>query len=186
MRLHLLLIAAALASPASAIFSTCTLCKGGVGFKNPSGIVTTTDGLSASCVALTSTVGTLSDEACAELQIAAAEPCGCPVQVVETVEEAQEIVSLPVVETPAEPVAEDPSLCSICANGEITNPTAFTLNNYGVPTMCQDLHNSRASIPDADCARVQSFAAAPCGCKEPEPEQEPEPEPYSCSICLIS
>ena len=181
MRLHLLLIAAALASPASALFTSCTLCKGGVGFKNPSGIVTTSDGLSASCVALTTTVGTLSDEACAELQLAAAEPCGCPVietvEPVQTVEESQDFESLPVVETPAEPVMEDPSLCSICPNGEITNPTAFTLNNYGVPTMCQDLHNARASIPDADCARVQNFAATPCGCKEPEPEA------YSCSIC---
>ena len=221
MRLQLSLIALAWA-PVLAQF-TCTICKGGAGITKPDGMVTTREGQTASCVALTQQVSNLAGEACENLQHIATEPCGCP-----GYEESVEIEALaedeesedyevstsnfgfapvgtgasesflgapsdsfgfkPVVSGASESVPEAPFVCSICVSGEITNPGAITLNSKGVPTNCQELNDNRESILESDCARIQSFAAAPCGCSGDAPVTidtmiEDNTETFTCNIC---
>jgi len=195
MRLHLSLIALTWA-PALAQLG-CTLCKGGAGLTKPDGMVTTKQGLTATCEALTMHVGNLDQTACADLQHIATVPCGCPgyESLIEDEEEpASEAAPFSgFLFTSEEPeasqsVPEETFVCSICEKGEITKPNAYTLNNLGVPTSCQELHDTRAFISKVDCARVQEFAAAPCGCGGAIPATietivEEETVTFTCSLC---
>ena len=95
MRLFLALIALTWA-PAFAQYR-CSLCKGGAGLTKPDGMVTTRQGLTASCEALTMHVHSLHQEACEDLQQLAAGPCGCPgtePAVVENEEPAEDEVTV--------------------------------------------------------------------------------------------
>jgi len=180
MRLQLSLIALSWA-PIVAQYA-CTVCKGGEGITRPNGIVTTEQGQTASCVALTYNVGQLTEEACRSVQNLAAEPCGCPIQ------EAP-IGSNSAVQSVSVPPPESNSfMCSVCESGEMRNPEAFTLDSAGIPISCQALEDTRESIPESACERVRSFAAVPCGCDEDVPATidtliENNSEAFICSIC---
>mmetsp|Transcript_9424 Transcript_9424/g.23478 ORF Transcript_9424/g.23478 Transcript_9424/m.23478 type:complete len:1023 (+) Transcript_9424:114-3182(+) len=187
MRLHLALIALTWA-PAFANYA-CTICKGGAGITKPDGMVTTNQGLTASCEALTTHISNLPVDACADLQDIATVPCGCPgYEALLEEEETAEAEAAPSSFLDYESLFEPDFVCSICEYGEITKPTAYTLNSAGVPTSCQELHDTRTSIAQSDCARVQDFAAAPCGCSGDAPAAvetivQEDSTAFTCNIC---
>ena len=214
MRLRILLSALTWL-PAVAQF-TCTICKGGVGLTKPDGIVTTKEGQSSTCEALTTHIGNLSQDACENLQHIATEPCGCPgyeagyeasddpsqASLISNSEsgnslkaslitsEREPLVSVPDLVPDVVPAESEsgPFVCSICKIGEMNNPTAYTIDTAGIPISCQKLHDTRELIAESECERVQSFAAAPCGCDMSAPQTadfviEKDPDPYTCNVC---
>mmetsp|Transcript_3783 Transcript_3783/g.9916 ORF Transcript_3783/g.9916 Transcript_3783/m.9916 type:complete len:1092 (+) Transcript_3783:131-3406(+) len=230
MRLRLLLSALTW-FPAVAKF-TCTICIGGVGLTKPDGIVTTKEGQSSTCEALTTHIASLSQEACESLQHIATAPCGCPgyeasdnplkISLATNVREPSGSIPVPVESesglglgasdnpfkdslitserVPPESVSASVSdqvpvesesgsfVCPICKTGEMKNPGAFTIDSAGIPISCQKLHDTRQSIAEDACARVQSFASAPCGCDMKAPPTVDvmivnESVPYTCNVC---
>ena len=164
MRLRLFLIAL-LWVPAASEFA-CTICEGGEALANPDEMVTTPQGQTASCGTLEKHITKLPADACESLQYLAGGPCGCLGFDGTTGDEAQyDGVDTTSNTLRMAPRAEsDPFVCSICERGEMRNPTGYTLNSVGLPVSCQELHDTRESISESVCARVQSFASIPCAC----------------------
>jgi len=188
MRLLQLALIALTWAPAVAQYA-CTICRGGVGLTKPDGMVTTKQGQTASCEALINHISQLTDEACLDLQHIATEPCGCPGYEQASAEEDKTLApTLSTVVPEASDPESDSFVCSICGDGEMKNPTAYTLNSIGMPISCQELHETRESISESSCGRVRSFAAAPCGCDGDAPITidtllEEGSETFTCSIC---
>jgi hypothetical protein len=164
MRLMRLFLTALLWAPAASEF-ICSVCRDGKPVANPSGLVTTAHGLTATCGALNEHIASLPFDACESLQSIAGSPCGCPgfdATITTTGRTTQNDGAI-LVPTPR---AEYGSfVCSICPNGEMGNPNAYTLSSTGMPISCQQLHDTRESITsESACTTVQSFAGIPCGC----------------------
>jgi len=183
MRLHLSFIALTWA-PALAQYA-CTICRGGVGLTKPDGMVTTNQGQTASCEALTQNIARLSEEACESLQHLATEPCGCPGYEA-SIYDPSTFTSAPEPDSVAS--ESDSFACSVCESGEMRNPTAYTINSVGIPISCQELQDTSESISESECARVRSFATTPCGCDGDAPTtidilNEGGSDTFTCSIC---
>ena len=183
MKLRLSLIALAWV-PAVSQFA-CTICKEGGTITNPDGMVTTLQGQTATCGALQSHVAQLHQEACEDFQTLAGGPCGCPGFDTQP-DESQEA---PPTESQLQSQPQSvPFVCPICESGEIQNPTGYALNSVGLPTSCQELQDTRETISESACSRVQNFAKIPCGCISEATTSsvtllDASDEVFSCSLC---
>eukprot|EP00536_Pseudo-nitzschia_multiseries_P018281 jgi/Psemu1/70496/estExt_Genemark1.C_23450003 len=159
MRLRLLLFAL-LWAPAVSEF-ICTICENGGSMNSPAGLVTTPEGQTASCATLSRHVAALHEESCQRLQSLTGAPCGCPGFESTSGSQMQQ-VGIDTATNTSQPESYE---CSICGGGEMKNPNGYTLSTKGLPISCQELHDSRDTILESSCARVQSFASIPCGCE---------------------
>ena len=137
---------------------TCPICEDGSSMGNPNGIVSTATGASAQCSALEQHAMNLTGGACKSLQALALVPCECPGFNITATEVPTE--SDGVVDT----FRTESFVCSICGDGEMTNPSGMALNTVGRPTSCQTLYDNQERISQGKCGYVQSFARIPCGC----------------------
>eukprot|EP00537_Pseudo-nitzschia_pungens_P000742 CAMPEP_0172371682 /NCGR_PEP_ID=MMETSP1060-20121228/44266_1 /TAXON_ID=37318 /ORGANISM="Pseudo-nitzschia pungens, Strain cf. cingulata" /LENGTH=1090 /DNA_ID=CAMNT_0013097395 /DNA_START=80 /DNA_END=3352 /DNA_ORIENTATION=+ len=189
MRLRLL-FSALLWTPAVSQF-VCTICENGGSMNKPSGLVTTPEGQTATCASLSRHVATLHQESCQKLQSLTGAPCGCPGFDSTTDAKIQTTATGGTTADISQPGSYE---CSICAGGEMTNPNGFTLSSEGLPISCQELHDSRDTILETACARVQGFASVPCGCEGGSGSTtdtstviaallQGGSESYECSVC---
>ncbi|KAG7362876.1 hypothetical protein IV203_026236 [Nitzschia inconspicua] len=156
----------------------CSICKDGGTIGNPNGLVNSVSGQSTRCADLQQAVSQLPERSCGNIQSLAMVPCECP---------GFDDTSPPTMDTIRAGDEEEPFVCSICGEGEMTNPTGLVLNAAGRPTTCQALHDARQSISEGACATIQTFARQPCGCTdEPMAINDgnwTDTPPFVCSIC---
>uniref|UniRef100_A0A7S4END4 Right handed beta helix domain-containing protein n=2 Tax=Pseudo-nitzschia australis TaxID=44445 RepID=A0A7S4END4_9STRA len=131
------------------VLSECSIC-GEREMTFPDGIVTSRQGISATCYDLERNPTEISQTACSSIQALARQPCGCifSFQPVDT-DILNEIV---------------PFHCSICGRGEITNPDGIVTTPEGQAGRCNVLDLNAHTIPEDSCPEIQRLADGPCGC----------------------
>lgn len=154
---------------------SCSICKDGGLVGNPDGLVASNNGQTTSCADLQIYATHLPERSCENLQSLALVPCQCPgFNVTETVDTVRQ-------------EENEPFVCSICGEGEMTNPAGLALNAVGRPTTCQALFDERASISESACSAIQSFARLPCGCTDGPIElnefNNTNVQAFVCSVC---
>jgi hypothetical protein len=174
MKLKTLLLLAPLWGSTTSQEFVCTVCEDGQPIGDSNGIVVTPQGQKASCSDLSLSVVHLPPSACKSLQAIAGAPCMCP-----GFDTTDSTASANTEDT----IRTEHFECSICKDGEMGNPGGLALNAAGQPTTCGALHESRASITESACARVQAFAQVPCGCAVASELSTNFTGPYECSIC---
>lgn len=183
---RLLLLAALLCVPTTRSQDSsfhCSICSDGGVIGNPDGVVDSLNGQSTSCADLQQYASHLPERSCENLQSLAMVPCECPGFNVTTTTTTPVIDTVRAEEDSA--IEEEvPFGCSICGEGDMTNPGGLVLNAVGRPTTCQALFDQSASISESACGTIQSFARQPCGCTD-EPFSTIEDSGNSTFVCSI-